>query len=74
MWRECLDEYYLSTGTLTENTNYINMCRTHVRIKMDTPAEYFLKNPLGNHHILIQGNYEILLDEFLQANGCKRVE
>jgi hypothetical protein len=41
---------------------------------MDTPAEYFLKNPLGNHHILIQGNYEILLDEFLQANGCKRVE
>ena len=71
---ECLDEYYLSTGTLTENTNYINMCRTQVRIKMDTPAEYFLKNPLGKHHILIQGNYEILLDEFLQANGCKRVE
>lgn len=71
---ECLDEYYLSTGTLTENTNYINMCRTQVRIKLDTPAEYFLKNPLGNHHILIQGNYEILLDEFLQANGCKRVE
>ena len=27
---ECLDEYYLSTGTLTENTNYINMCRTQV--------------------------------------------
>ena len=71
---ECLDEYYLSTGTLTENTNYINMCRTQVRIKLDTPAEYFLKNPLGNHHILIQGNYEILLDEFLQANRCKRVE
>jgi L-fucose isomerase-like protein len=22
---ECLDEYYLSTGTLTENTNYINI-------------------------------------------------
>ena len=70
---ECLDEYYLSTGTLTENTNYINMCRTQVRIKMDTPAEYFLKNPLGNHHILLHGNYEIMLDEFLQSNGCKRI-
>lgn len=69
---ECLDEYYLSTGTLTENTNFINMCRTQVRIKMNTPAEYFLKNPLGNHHILIQGNYEVLLNEFLQANTCKR--
>lgn len=70
---ECLDEYYLSTGTLTENTNYINMCRTQVRIKMNTPAEYFLKNPLGNHHILLHGNYEIMLDEFLQSNGCKRI-
>ena len=71
---ECLDEYYLSTGTLTENTIFINMCRTQVRIKMNTPAEYFLKNPLGNHHILIQGNYEVLLNEFLQANTCKRTE
>lgn len=71
---ECLDEYYLSTGTLTENTNYINLCRTQVRVKMNTPAEYFLKNPLGNHHILIQGNLEERLNEFLQANGCKRME
>lgn len=70
---ECLDEYYLSTGTLTENTNYINMCRTQVRIKLNTPAEYFLKNPLGNHHIMLHGNHEIMLDEFLQSNGCKRI-
>lgn len=71
---ECLDEYYLSTGTLTENTNYINMCRTQVRVKMNTPADYFLKNPLGNHHILLQGNHEEALNEFLQANACKKTE
>lgn len=71
---ECLDEYYLSTGTLTENTNYINMCRTQVRVKMNTPADYFLKNTLGNHHILLQGNYENSLNEFLMANSCKRTE
>lgn len=71
---ESLDEYYLSTGTLTENTNYINMCRTQVRIKMNTPADYFLKTPLGNHHILLHGNYEKVLNEFLQANACKRIE
>ena len=29
---ECLDEYYLSTGTLTENTNYINMCLSLIHI------------------------------------------
>lgn len=71
---ECLDEYYLSTGTLVENTNYINMCRTQARIKMNTPAEYFLRNPLGNHHIMLHGNYGQLLDEFLQSAGCRRVE
>lgn len=71
---ECLDEYYLTSGTLTENTNYINMCRTQVRIKLDSPAEYFLKNPLGNHHILLHGNYVQMLDEFLQSNACKRIE
>lgn len=71
---ECLDEYYLSTGTLTENTNFINMCRTQARIRMNTPADYFLKNPLGNHHIMIHGNYEYALNEFFQANACKRTE
>lgn len=71
---ECLDEYYLSTGTLTENTNYINMCRTQARIKLNTSAGYFLKSPLGNHHVMLHGDYERILDEFLQANGCKRIE
>lgn len=71
---ECLDEYYLTSGTLTENTNYINMCRTQVRIKLSSPADYFLKSPLGNHHILLHGNYVQMLDEFLQSNSCKRIE
>ncbi len=71
---ECLDEYYLTTGTLTENTNYINMCRTQVRIRLNSPADYFLKNPLGNHHIMLHGNYETMLNEFFQMNACKRTE
>lgn len=71
---ESLDEYYISSGTLTENPNYINMCRTQARIKMNASPEYFLKNPLGNHHILLQGNYVDVLNEFFQANACKRVE
>ncbi|WP_071145288.1 fucose isomerase [Bacteroides ihuae] len=71
---ECLDEYYLSSGTLTENTNYINLCRTQVRIKMNANADYFLRNPLGNHHIVVQGNHEEAINDFLLANGCKRIE
>ena len=32
--------YYLEE---VDSTNYINMCRTQVRIKMNAPAEYFLR-------------------------------
>ncbi|MCD8029878.1 MAG: fucose isomerase [Bacteroides sp.] len=71
---ESLDEFYLSTGTLTENTNYVNVCRTQVRIRLNTPVEYFLKNPLGNHHIILLGNFEEVLNDFFVANSCKRIE
>lgn len=70
---ECLDEYFLTTGSLTENTNYVNLCRTQVRIRLNSPAGYFLKNPLGNHHIVVPGNYELMMDDFFQTNACKRV-
>lgn len=68
---ECLDEYYVSPGYLTENTNIISLCRTQLLVKLGKPIEYFLRNPLGNHHILIQGNYCDIIQEFMQQNRCK---
>lgn len=68
---ECLDEYYVSSGHLCENTNLISTCRTQLRIKLDKPATYFLCNPLGNHHILIKGNYSSMIQEFMQQNRCR---
>ena len=71
---ESLDEYYVSSGFLIENTSYLNMCRTQVRVRLDTSTDYFLKNPLGNHHILILGNHANVIHEFMQSNACKRIE
>lgn len=71
---ECLDEYFVSSGSLIENTNYVNACRTQVRVKLNSPVSYFFRNPLGNHHILIQGNYEKELNSFFTTNSCKRTE
>lgn len=71
---ESLDEYYLTTGTLIENPDYDNLCRTQIRIKLETSPDYFLKSPLGNHHILVQGNHKEALHAFFQVNGCKRIE
>ena len=68
---ECLDEYYVSEGYLVENTNLISACRTQFRLKMNKPIDYFLNNPIGNHHVLIQGRHAAALQEFMQLNRCK---
>ncbi|ADY35516.1 L-fucose isomerase [Phocaeicola salanitronis DSM 18170] len=68
---ECLDEYYVSEGYLVENTNLISACRTQFRLKMNKPVDYFLNNPIGNHHVLIQGHHAAALQEFMQLNRCK---
>ncbi|WP_455673720.1 fucose isomerase [Phocaeicola sp.] len=71
---ECLDEYFVSPGYLIENTNYINACRTQVRIRMGKPVDYFTRNPLGNHHIILMGDHEKVIHEFMQLYSCKQVE
>jgi L-fucose isomerase-like protein len=70
---ESLDNFFVSKGRLEENTNYVNACRTQVRVHLSNPVSYFFNNPLGNHHILINGDYEQIINEFLTANSCKRV-
>lgn len=69
---ECLDEYYVSEGYLVENTNLVSACRTQFRLKMNKPVDYFLNNPIGNHHVLIQGHHAAALQEFMQLNRCKQ--
>lgn len=71
---ECLDQYFVTSGHLIENTNYSLFYRTQVRIKLDTPVDYFLKNPLGSHHVVVPGNCVERLNMFFQGNSCKKVD
>ena len=71
---ECLDEYFVSSGQLVENTNYVNACRTQVRVTLDTPVSYFFRNPIGNHHILLPGCHANVLNDFFQRNGCHQMD
>jgi len=67
---ECLDTYFVSRGILLENTDNPNMCRTQVRLRLETPVNYFLHHPIGNHHVLIAGDYSDLFHEFFSLMGC----
>ena len=71
---ECLDEYFVSTGELLENTQYEHACRTQIRLRLDKPVDYFTRSPLGNHHLLLLGNHEQAVNQLMQLNGCTRME
>ena len=69
-----LDRYFVTSAYLQENLNHHNMCRTQVRLHFNQPASYFLRNSIGNHHIILIGDYAEILNDLLNAAGCIRVK
>lgn len=61
----CLDEYFVSHGIILRNTDIEGIGHTQFEIKMDRSVRYFLKQPLGNHHVVILGNHEKVIREFM---------
>lgn len=68
---ECLDEYFVSAGQLTENIEDSHSHRTQIKVSLEKPVSYFLNNPLGNHHILIRGNHTEAINALMNQNRCK---
>ena len=62
-----LDRHFAEEGMLIENQGNPDLCRTQqiIQLKDKEAAKYFLTNPIGNHHIIIQGHYKAVLDEIL---------
>ena len=53
----CLDQVFACGAELVENTDFSNVCRTQVRLRMDAPVDYFLTRPIGNHHVIVSGDW-----------------
>ena len=52
-----LKDYYVSEGTIIENLEEDNLCRTQIRIHVED-VRYFLTSPYGNHHIIVYGKHK----------------
>lgn len=59
-----LDEYFVSSMNIKENLNDKKLCRTQIKAVLDENVKYFLKAPLGNHHLIITGDYTEIIDSF----------
>jgi len=56
--------FFVSGGEIIENLDDPNMCRTQIKVKLDEDVIYFLKNSIGNHHLVCKGDHHLLVKEF----------
>ena len=62
-----MSRYFIAEGTLVRNQSKPDLCRTQQVIKLadKSQTQYFLTNPIGNHHIIMPGHHKELLEQFL---------
>lgn len=64
-----LSRHFAEEGELVCSQAKPNLCRTQQVIQLDKAdkANYFLTNPIGNHHIIVPGKMKSLFDEFMNT-------
>lgn len=59
-----LDDYFVSGCEIERNLSQDNLCRSQIELLMNRDVNYFLRESIGNHHLIVNGNYTGLVDEF----------
>ena len=62
-----LSRYFIAEGMLVRNQAKPDLCRTQQVIQLadKSQVQYFLTNPIGNHHIIMPGHHKELLEKIL---------
>ncbi len=68
-----LDKFFCSEGELEENLYRKDLCRTQINVHLDSDVSYFLKTPLGNHHLICYGKHKKELSDYLTSLGLERI-
>jgi len=61
-----LERYFVSDAEILNNLSSPSLCRTQITIKPEKSVQYFLTESIGNHHIIINGHYAPLIDQFFK--------
>lgn len=68
-----LKYYFVSEGAIIKNLNRKDLCRTQIKVQLDENVDYFLKSPLGNHHVVIYGHKKEELSNYFNFLGLKSI-
>jgi len=66
-----LSRYFVAEGTLVRNQAKPDLCRTQQVIELSDKSQtaYFMKNPIGNHHVIMPGYQRDLINGLLDSLG-----
>lgn len=59
-----MQSYFVSGLDVQQNLSEQNLCRTQLQLRLDESVDYFLRDPIGNHHIICLGDYSELINQF----------
>ncbi len=68
-----LDRIFFARAKIEKNLRSEMMCRTQIVLKVKAKSDYFLKRPIGNHHVFSMGDYTEELDLFSEIMKLERV-
>lgn len=62
-----LSQHYIAEGQLTANTCSPQRCRTQtvIQLKNQQQLQQLIDHPIGNHHIILNGHHQALLQQAL---------
>jgi len=69
-----LRKLFVTGGKILKPEYFEHRCRTQIKVKLEHNVDYFLKNPLGNHHVLVRGHWASLLEEYVRYSGIVKGE
>ena len=64
-----LDRCFTAEAGLIKNLSEKHLCRTQVLLRLDDRSlcrDYFLKDPIGNHHVIVPGRHAREIRDFLR--------
>lgn len=62
-----LSRHCVFEATLLDNPYLPDLCRTQMLLRAEGRADYFLKNPIGNHHVILPGRHRQDIEDFLSS-------
>ncbi|MFA5283492.1 MAG: hypothetical protein WC366_03180 [Bacilli bacterium] len=59
-----LERIILMKGTIIDNLSEARLCRTQIKVKFNEKLDIFLTHPIGNHEIIVYGDFTSIFSHF----------